>query len=60
MSEKIIPVYGVSSAIGKEIQKLVLSPNIMNKLKSKLDDAYFDEHGGNANDNPYYDGRGHA
>jgi hypothetical protein len=60
LCDKIIPAYGVSSAVGKEIQKLVLSPNVMTRLKSKLDDAFFGEHGGDANESPYYDGHGHA
>ncbi|MCP4350574.1 MAG: hypothetical protein GY795_34335 [Desulfobacterales bacterium] len=60
LSSMILPVYGVSSDVGKEIQKLSSTPNVMNKLKSKLDNAYFKEHGGRANDSPYYDGRGYA
>ncbi|MCK9195476.1 MAG: hypothetical protein M0P16_00665 [Syntrophales bacterium] len=60
LSEKIIPAYGVSSTVGKEIQKLVLSPNIMSDLKLKLENAYLCEHGGKANESPYYDGRGYA
>lgn len=54
LSEKIIPAYGVSSPVGKELGKLIRMPNIMNELKSKLDDAYFAEHDGKANETPYY------
>lgn len=61
LSKKILPAYGVSSPTGKEIERLVLSPNVMNRLKSRLDDAYFREHDdGKPSDSPYYDGRGHA
>jgi hypothetical protein len=60
LCDMILPAYGVSSDIGKEIQKLISTPNVMSKLKDKLDDAYLKEHGGKTNDNPYYDGRGYA
>ncbi|MCX6676310.1 MAG: hypothetical protein NTW84_07830 [Methanothrix sp.] len=60
LCDKIIPAYGVSSAVGKEIGKLVLTPNIMNKLKSTLDDAYLGEHGGEVDGSPYYDGHGYS
>jgi len=60
LCEKILLAYGVSSPIGKEIQGLALAPNVMNRLKSKLDDAYCSEHRGKANESPYSDGRGLA
>jgi len=54
LSEKIHRAYGVSSPAGKAIAALVTSPDIMSKLKSVLDDAYFAEHGGDPKDAPYY------
>jgi len=60
LCDKIILAYGVSSKAGKEIQKLALSPNIMNDLKLNLENAYLREHSGNPDDSPYFDGRGNA
>ncbi len=54
LSEKVTPAYGVSSAVGKIIERLVITPNVMDRLKSKLDDAYLGEHGGKPTDSPYY------
>jgi hypothetical protein len=60
LSEEIIPVYGVSSSVGKEIEKLVRSPNVFSNLKLSLENAFATEHAGDRKDNPYFDGRGHC
>lgn len=51
--------YAKSHTIGKAVWKLISSPNIMNSIKSRLDDEWF-RIGGTLEDCPYYDGRGHA
>lgn len=56
--DQLIPIYGVSSAVGKEIERLAKSPNVLNSLKQSLENASATEHGGK--DNPYFDGRGHC
>lgn len=59
LGNMVYPAYGVSSRIGKEMGRLNLSPNVMSRLKSRLDTAYGEERHPDR-DCPYYDGRGYS